>query len=170
MKMTKLSQSEDKIIVGKIGKARGLDGTLKIIPLTDFEGRFDNLTEIEVGEKMFQVEKVQHIGGEIFIKFENVDSREIAKTLTNKFLTVPRKNAAPLEDGEFYTFDIIGCEVFDGDKNFGKVQNVLKTGSNDVFQVLGETEILIPALKSVIKKIDVANKKIVVDSTKLEEI
>ena len=170
MKMTKLSQSEDKIIVGKLGKARGLDGTLKIIPLTDFEGRFDNLTEIEVGEKMFQVEKVQHIGGEIFIKFENVDSREIAKTLTNKFLTVPRKNAAPLEDGEFYTFDIIGCEVFDGDKNFGKVQNVLKTGSNDVFQVLGETEILIPALKSVIKKIDVANKKIVVDSTKLEEI
>lgn len=170
MKMTKLSQSEDKIIVGKIGKARGLDGTLKIIPLTDFEGRFDNLTEIAVGEKMFQVEKVQHIGGEIFIKFENVDSREIAKTLTNKFLTVPRKNAAPLDDGEFYTFDIIGCEVFDGDKNFGKVQNVLKTGSNDVFQVLGETEILIPALKSVIKKIDVANKKIVVDSTKLEEI
>ena len=168
--MTKLSQSEDKIIVGKIGKARGLDGTLKIIPLTDFEGRFDNLTEIEVGEKMFQVEKVQHIGGEIFIKFENVDSREMAKTLTNKFLTVPRKNAAPLDDGEFYTFDIIGCEVFDGDKNFGKVQNVLKTGSNDVFQVLGETEILIPALKSVIKKIDVANKKIVVDSTKLEEI
>ena len=168
--MTKLLQSEDNIIIGKIGKARGLDGTLKIIPLTDFEGRFDNLTEISVGGKMFQVEKVQHIGGEIFIKFENVDSREVAKTLTNKFLTVPRKDAAPLDDGEFYTFDIIGCEVFDGDKSFGKVENVLKTGSNDVFQVVGETEILIPALKAVIKKIDVANKKILVDSSKLEEI
>ena len=163
-------QSEDKIIIGKIGKARGIDGTLKIIPLTDFEGRFDNLTEIEVGGKMFQVEKVQHIGGEIFIKFENIDSREFAKTLTNKFLKVPRAEAAPLEDGEFYTFDIIGCEVFDGDKNIGKVENVLKTGSNDVFQVAGEKEILIPALKSVIKKIDIDNKKIVVDSSKLEEI
>ena len=158
--MTKLLQSEDKIIIGKIGKARGLDGTLKIIPLTDFEGRFDNLEKIEVGGKMFQVEKVQHIGGEIFIKFENIDSREVAKTLTNKFLKVPRAEAAPLEDGEFYTFDIIGCEVFDGEKIIGKVENVLKTGSNDVFQVLGETEILIPALKSVIKKIDIANKKI----------
>ena len=163
-------QSEDKIIIGKIGKVRGLDGTLKIIPLTDFEGRFDNLTEIEVGGKMFQVEKVQHIGGEIFIKFQNINSREVAKTLTNKFLTVPRADAAPLDDGEFYTFDIIGCEVFDGEKFFGKVENVLKTGSNDVFQVVGETEILIPALKSVIKKIDVANKKIAVDSSKLEEI
>ena len=170
MKMTKSLQSEDKIIIGKIGKVRGLDGTLKIIPLTDFEGRFDNLTEIEVGGKMFQVEKVQHIGGEIFIKLQNINSREVAKTLTNKFLTVPRADAAPLEDGEFYTFDIIGCEVFDGEKFFGKVENVFKTGSNDVFQVVGETEILIPALKSVIKKIDVANKKIAVDSSKLEEI
>jgi 16S rRNA processing protein RimM len=168
--MIKSLQSEDKIIIGKIGKVRGLDGTLKIIPLTDFEGRFDDLQEISVGGKMFKVEKVQHIGGEIFIKFENVDSREIAKTLTNKFLTVPRTDAAPLDDGEFYTFDIIGCEVFDGEKYFGKVENVLKTGSNDVFQVVGETEILIPALKAVIKKIDVANKKIAVDSSKLEEI
>lgn len=171
MKMTKSLRSEEfEIIIGKIGKARGLDGTAKIIPLTDFEGRFDNLQEISVGGKMFVVEKVQHIGGEIFIKFQNVDSREVAKTLANKFLTVPRADAAPLEDGEFYTFDIIGCEVFDGDKKIGAVQNVLKTGSNDVFQVVGETEILIPALKAVIKKIDVQNKKIVVDSSKLEEI
>ena len=163
-------QSEDKIIIGKIGKARGLDGTLKIIPLTDFEGRFDDLKEISVGDKIFQVEKVQYIGGEIFIKFKNVDSREIAKTLTNKFLTVSRADAAPLEDGEFYTFDIIGCKVFDGEKMLGKVENVLKTGSNDVFQVVGETEILIPALKNVISKIDIVNKKIFVDSSKLEEI
>ena len=168
--MTKSLQSEAEIIVGKIGKARGLDGTLKIIPLTDFEGRFDNLEKISVGGKIFTVEKVQHIGNEIFIKFQNVDSRETAKTLTNKLLTVPRADAAPLDDGEFYTFDIIGCEVFDGDKKFGTVQNVLKTGSNDVFQVVGETEILVPALKAVVKNIDIANRKILVDLSKLESI
>ncbi|MBQ9441992.1 MAG: 16S rRNA processing protein RimM [Selenomonadaceae bacterium] len=167
--MTKLSQSEDKIIIGKLGKTRGLDGTLKIIPLTDFEGRFDELKKIFVGGKIMQVEKVKHIGGEIFIKFFGVDNREFAKTFTNKFLTVEKKDAAPLEDGEFYTFDIIGCEVFDGEKFFGKVENVLKTGSNDVFQVKGEREILIPALKSVVKKIDIANKKISIDSAVFEE-
>lgn len=164
-----MSQSEDKIIIGKLGKTRGLDGTLKIIPLTDFEGRFDELKKIFVGGKIMQVEKVKHIGGEIFIKFFGVDNREFAKTLTNKFLTVEKKDAAPLEDGEFYTFDIIGCEVFDGEKFFGKVENVLKTGSNDVFQVKGEREILIPALKSVVKKIDIANKKISIDSAMFEE-
>ena len=170
MKMTKLLQSEDKIIVGKLGKVRGLDGSLKIISLTDFDGRFDNLTEIFVDDKIMKIERVKNIGGELFVKFFGVDNRELAKTLTNKFLKVDKKNAAPLEDGEFYTFDIVGCEVFDEEKFFGKVENVLKTGSNDVFQVKGDEEILIPALKSVVKKIDIANKKIFIDSAKLEEI
>ena len=92
------------------------------------------------------------------MKFAGVDSRESARTLTNKFLTVDRENAAPLADGEFYTFDVIGCEIFDGDKKIGTVTNVLKTGSNDVFEVDGKT--LIPALKSVVRTIDIAAKKI----------
>lgn len=158
--MTKSLQSEDKIIVGKVGAARGLDGTLKIIPLTDFEGRFDGLEKIFVGGKLFNVEEVKHISGQIFIKFEGVDSRESARALTNKFLTVDRKDAAPLDDGEFYTFDIIGCEVFDNDKKLGTVTDVLKTGSNDIFEVDGN--ILIPALKSVVRSIDIAAKKILV--------
>ena len=158
--MTKSLQSAAEIIVGKIGAARGLDGTLKIIPLTDFEGRFDGLEKISVGGKIFHVEAVKHIGGQIFIKFAGVDNREAAKALTNKFLTVDKKNAAPLAEGEFYTFDIIGCEIFDGEKKIGTVTNVLKTGSNDVFEVDGN--ILIPALKSVVKSIDIAEKKIVV--------
>ncbi len=166
--MTKLLPFADKnleeIIIGKLGKTRGLKGELKIIPLTDFEGRFDNLTEIFVGGKLMKVENLNHIGDEIFIKFEGVDNRESAKNLTNKFLTLPRSQAAPLDEGEFYTFDIIGCEVFADEKNLGVVTAVLKTGSNDVFQVNGDKEILIPALKSVVKKIDVANKKIFLTS------
>lgn len=160
--MTKSLQSVAEIIIGKIGAARGLDGTLKIIPLTDFEGRFDGLKKISVGGKIFHVEEVKHIGGQLFIKFVGVDNRESARALTNKFLTVDRKDAAPLADGEFYTFDIIGCEVFDGEKKIGTVTNVLKTGSNDIFEVDGN--ILIPALKSVVKSIDIAEKKILVDS------
>lgn len=160
--MTKSLQSAAEIIIGKVGAARGLDGTLKIIPLTDFAGRFDGLEEISVGGKIFRVEEVKHISGQIFMKFAGVENRESAKALTNKFLTVDRKDAAPLADGEFYTFDIIGCEVFDDDKKIGIVTDVLKTGSNDVFEIDGN--ILIPALKSVVKLIDIAAKKILVDA------
>ena len=166
MKMTKSLQfaadSPEEIIVGKLGKVRGLDGSIKIIPLTDFDGRFDGLKEIFVGGKLMKIFRVSHIGDEIFVKFEGIDNRETARTLTNKMLTVPRSQAAPLADDEFYTFDIIGCEVFDGDKKIGVVTDVLKTGSNDVFQVQSDVEILIPALKSVITRIDIAAKKIFV--------
>lgn len=162
--MTKSLQSAVKeIIIGKVGAARGLDGTVRIIPLTDFDGRFDDLQKISVGGKIFLVEDVKHIGGQIFIKFAGVDSREAAKALTNKFLTVDRENAAPLADGEYYTFDIIGCEVFDGDRKIGTVTDVLKTGSNDVFEIDGKT--LIPALKSVVRSIDIAAQKIFVEHT-----
>ena len=165
--MTKSLQSEVKeIIVGKVGAARGLDGTVKIIPLTDFEGRFDGLDKIFVGGKVFAVESVKHISGQLFMKFAGVDSRESARALTNKFLTVDRKDAAPLDDGEFYTFDIIGCEIFDGDKKIGTVTNVLKTGSNDVFEV--DKNILIPALKAVVKSIDIKAKKILIDGSAME--
>ena len=165
--MTKSLQSEVKeIIVGKVGAARGLDGTVKIIPLTDFDGRFDGLEKISVGGKVFDIESVKHIGGQLFIKFAGVDSRESARALTNKFLTVDRKDAAPLDDGEFYIFDVIGCEVFDGDKKIGTVTNVLRTGSNDVFEV--DKNILIPALKTVVKAIDIAAKKILIAGSAME--
>lgn len=159
--MTKLLQSAAEIIIGKVGAPRGLDGTLRIIPLTDFDGRFDALEEISVGGKIFAIETVKHIGRQLFMKFAGVNSREVAKTLTNKFLTVDRADAAPLDDGEFYTFDIIGCEVFDGDKKIGTVTAVLKTGSNDVLEVDGKT--LIPALKSVVRSIDTVAKKILLN-------
>lgn len=168
--MTKSLQSEDKIIVGRLGKVRGLDGSLKIIPLTDFEGRFNNLTEIFVDNKIMQIDSVKTVGNDLFVKFHGVDNRDYARTLTNKILSVYKKDAAPLAEDEYYTFDIIGCEVFDNEKYFGKVENVLKTGSNDVYQVIGDTEILIPALKSVVGKIDIANKKIFINSSALEAI
>ena len=161
--------SPDEIIIGKLGKTRGLDGTLKIISLTDFENRFDDLKEIKVGEKILSVEKIRHIGGEIFVKFAGVNDKENAKLLTNKFLTVNRSDAAPLDDDEFYFFDIIGCEVFDGEKKIGTVKNILRTGSNDVLEISGAKEILIPALKSVIREINLPEKKIFVDMTGLEE-
>ena len=170
MKMTKSLQYADKeIIIGKLGKVRGLGGELRIIPLTDFEGRFDDLKEVFVGGKLMRINGVNHIGEEIFIKFDGINNRESAKTLTNRFLTVPRSQAAPLDEGEFYTFDIIGCEVFSGDKKIGVVTEVLKTGSNDVFQVKGNTEILIPALKKVVEKINIADKKIFINDSWLAE-
>ena len=64
-------------------------------------------------------------------------------------------------------------EVSDLNGNkLGVVNEVLKTGSNDVFAAKSDDgrEILIPALKRVIKKIDIENKSMLIDTEVLEEV
>ncbi len=72
-----------------------------------------------------------------------------------------------MEEGEYYTFDIIGLEVFDLEGNsLGHVTEVLKTGSNDVYVASKKgqaQQILIPALKAVVKEINLPEGKMVVD-------
>ena len=100
------------------------------------------------------------------MKFREYPVREDAMRLTGRLLTVDRSEAAPLEDGEFYTFDIIGLTVYDVEgTELGTVENVLRTGSNDVYQtrLTAGGELLIPALKAVVKEIDIKGGRMVVD-------
>ena len=93
-------------------------------------------------------------------------TREAAAKLTGELLRVPREAAAPLEEGEFYTFDIIGLAALDmTGERLGEVTNVLKTGSNDVYVVKKPdgAELLVPALKKVVREIDVAGGVLRVD-------
>ena len=164
---------KNKIVIGKLGKVRGLNGELKLISLTDFVDRFDNLKEVDVDGTILKVEYVKTIGNNLVIKFKDYSTREIAQKLTGKMLRVDKSEAAPLAEGEFYTFDIVGLEVRDlNDNKLGVVTEVLKTGSNDVFVTKAEDgrEILIPALKRVVKKIDIANKIMLIDTVMLEEV
>ena len=164
---------EDKIIIGKLGAVRGLNGELKLIPLTDFEDRFDNLKSVDIDGKTLQVDYVKSIGKNLVIRFNEYTSREAAQKLTGKLMRVDKSEAAPLAEGEYYTFDIIGLEVSDLNGNkLGVITEVLKTGSNDVFAAKNDDghEILIPALKRVVKKIDINNKILIVDTEVLEEV
>ena len=86
--------------------------------------------------------------------------------LTGELLRVAREDAAPLAEGEFYTFDIIGLAVLDmAGERLGEVTNVLKTGSNDVYVVKKPdgAELLVPALKKVVREIDIAGGFLRVD-------
>ena len=86
--------------------------------------------------------------------------------MTGELLRVAREDAAPLAEGEFYTFDIIGLAVLDmAGERLGEVTNVLKTGSNDVYVVKKPdgAELLVPALKKVVSEIDIAGGFLRVD-------
>lgn len=167
-KMIKSSRSEAKtgrITIGRVGAPHGIKGEVRILPLTDFVERFEGMTEVMVGDELLAIDSVRFHNARILMKFAAYATRERAGLLTGKLLTVKKEEAAPLKDGEFYTFDIIGLEVFSpGGKSLGRVQNVLRTGSNDVYEAFSEGKsILIPALKSVVKEIDIKGGRMIVD-------
>ena len=172
--MTKLSpfaakknkRDKNRVTIGKVGAPHGIHGEMRIIPLTDFVERFETMKEVMVGTEMLHIESCKYHKQYVLMKFKEDPVREAAMSLTGKLLTVDRSEAAPLQEGEYYTFDIIGLTVYDmAGKELGKVENVLRTGSNDVYQTrrVDGGELLIPALKAVVKKIDVPGGRMVVE-------
>lgn len=157
---------QERITIGKVGAVHGIKGELRIIPLTDFPERFRDMQEVMAGEELLHIESCKYHKQYILLKFREYPEREAAQRLTGRLLTVSRSEAASLAEGEFYTFDIIGLKVYDlAGQELGTVENVLRTGSNDVYQVRDEDgrELLIPALKTVVKEIDVAGGRMVVE-------
>ena len=172
--MTRSSQSavkshqppKGRITIGRVGAPQGVRGEVRVIPLTDFTERFEGMKEVLVGDELFAVEHVRYHKQFVLMKFRDVTTRDEAAALTGRLLTVDRSEAAPLGEGEFYTFDIIGLHVFDASgTELGTVEHVLRTGSNDVYQARSADgkELLIPALKAVVKTIDVPGGRMVVD-------
>ncbi len=174
-KMTRLSPSaaEQRITIGKVGAPHGIHGEVRIIPLTDFEDRFEELKEVMAGDELLHVESVKYHKQFVLLHFQEYPGREDAAKLTGRLLTVPRSEAMPLEEGEYYTFDIIGLSVeTPGGEHLGKVEQVLRTGSNDVYAVRREDgrELLIPALKSVVREINLEEGRMVADLPEEAEI
>ena len=167
-KMTRLSPSgaEKRITIGKLGAPHGIHGEVRVIPLTDFAGRFEQLKEIMAGDELLHIESVKYHKQFVLMRFREYPDREDVTRLTGRMLTVPRSEAMPLEEGEYYTFDIIGLSVETSEgTSLGKVEQVLRTGSNDVYAVRTEEgrELLIPALKRVVKEINIKEGRMVVE-------
>jgi len=171
--MTQSSQSAAKnnIVIGKIGAPHGVHGELKVVPITDYPERFKGMKKVFVDGDAMDIKSVRYQNDRILMTFSGYDSREKAATLTGRILSVERTDAVPLEEDEYYTFDILGLTVETEDgKILGNVTDVLQPGSNDVYVVESpesDEPILIPALKSVVKKISVADGKMIV---KLQEV
>ena len=167
--MTKSSPSaaKDRVIIGRVGAPHGVRGELRVFPLTDFPERFRDMEHAYAGEELLLIAGVRYQNEKILLRFAGFDSREKAAALTGRYLSVDRAEAVPLKEGEYYTFDIIGLSVRDeAGQDLGIVTEVLQTGSNDVYVVSKKgqaAQILVPALKSVVRDIDLAGGRMVVD-------
>jgi len=159
----------EHIVVGRFGRPRGVSGEICITPATNDPRRFLELTEIIVvgpdGRQAMRLEKTAVIGGRPVVKIEGINSREEAARLTERLIEIPFELAQPLPEGNYYQFDLIGCEaVGDDGTRYGVIEEVLFYPANDVYRIVSERfgEVLFPAVDCFVIEVDIAAKRIII--------
>lgn len=145
--------------------ARGVEGELKVAPLSDFPDRFLAGAALWAGGERRTIAGVRPFRDTLLVTLEGIDTRSAAEALAGTLLEVPERELAPLGEGEYYRFQILGLGVFDrAGQALGRVVEVLETGANDVYVIHDdEGELLVPAIDSVVVEIDLAGRRMVIE-------
>jgi len=149
---------------------QGNKGEVKVLSLTDSTDRFKNLTNVFFRnnncQTILNIEKIRIKKDMVILKLKDIENIKEAKTIVGSFLEVERKNAVKLPKDTYFIFEIIGLEVYTENNVFlGKVENVISTGSNDVYIVKGKNkkELFIPAIHEVVKNVNLEKKRITIN-------
>jgi 16S rRNA processing protein RimM len=154
----------DWVTVALLGKTRGNRGEITAFSLSSKPERFENLREVYLfgsGEK-YEVEATWFHLRTLVFKFRGIDTISDAEKLTGAEVRVPFSERAPLEPGEYYESDLIGCEVFERPTGelLGRV-SALQDGGGAGLLAVGD--LLIPFTKAICVEIDPAARRITVE-------
>ncbi len=164
----------DYVRIARIATPFGLRGAVKATIDTDFPERFEQLKEVFLSEPG-SIERVAYPllsaraqnEKQVVLRFSNITKVEQAETLRGYDVTIPRSEVMPLPEGEYYIFQIIGLDVYSTQGEYvGKVVNVENLPANDIYVVRGplsKNDVLLPAIKDVIQKVDLEAGRITVD-------
>ena len=157
------------VVMGKVVGSHGIKGWLKIQPFTEelkTLGKFSSwfVSKNENEWKEFKVESSSIQGRTVLAKIENINNRNDADVLRGFLIGISKIDLPILAKGKYYWSDLIGLEVINQTGfNFGTIESIMETGSNDVLVIKDEKEWLIPYLDNVVLKIDLEKKNILVD-------
>ena len=142
-------------------------GQVKVVPTGRSPDRFRQLKRFYVGEThdRYEIEQCQVRRTDALLKLKGIDTREAAVAQRYAYVYVPESEAVELPPGEYFVHQIVGLQVHTtGGEHLGAVEEVLSTGANDVYVVPGPRgEVLIPALKTVIRTLDLATGQLIVE-------
>jgi 16S rRNA processing protein RimM len=158
----------DWIGIGAVAAPHGVHGEVRVKVDTDFPERFHDgavLTLRQHGKiSTRRVVGVRPHKTMMLIFFEGVQSREDADKLRGAEIVIRRDEVRKLPEGSWYIFELEGLEVYDvHGERLGILKQVLQSAANDVYVVQGAREVLIPAVKHVIKEVDLQARRMTVD-------
>ncbi|MCD5322661.1 MULTISPECIES: ribosome maturation factor RimM [Pontibacillus] len=159
--------------IGKVVNTHGVRGEIRVIQVTDFEERFEpgnqvywvpqskQDTPLLLTIKGHRMHKSFHL-----LHFEEYSSLNEVESLKGGTLAITKEQQTPLDEGEFYYHEVIGCTVKTADGNVvGTVKEILSPGGNDVW-VVGrpqQKDALIPYIEQVVTEVDITHKTITIE-------
>ena len=154
----------DWVTIAVLGRVRGNRGELTAISLSKPE-RYEGLKEVFLfpdGARQ-EVESVWFHAQRLILKFRGVDTISDAERLEGREVRIPRSARLPLEPGEYYESDLIGCEVLErgSGESLGRVTGLQETGGSGLLEVDGG--LLIPFARSICVAIEPQARRIVVE-------
>lgn len=159
---------QKKIRIGKIINCHGIKGEVVLLPLTDDNRRFKKLKKalLELPGNCYEEVEVQSVRehkGNVLLALSGVDDRNKAERLKSLYLCVNPEDAVKPK-GSYFIYEIVGLEVYENDVCHGKVTAVLQNSSTDLYEVTYDGGLFyLPALKSVVKHIDLEKNRMEVE-------
>jgi 16S rRNA processing protein RimM len=141
---------------------------LRVGLLTDYPERLVQVHRtlyLGAENRPYAVERVRLQKNAALIKLAGCDDRNAAEAFRGQFVQIPVEAAVPLEEGEYYHYQLVGVTVVtDQGEDLGLVTEVLDTsGANDVYVVRGPRgELLIPATAEAVRELDLEARRMVV--------
>lgn len=152
--------------MGRILRPHGIRGEVRMEVLTAYPERLSLHQVLYVGPDYAPcpVEQIRFHQGAALLKFANCNDRTTAETLRGSLVYIPLEEAVPLEEGEYYLFQVIGVEVFsDGGESLGQVVDVLESPAHDIYVVRGPRgEFLVPAVEEFVRELDLVARRMTI--------
>lgn len=155
------------VVVGILRRPHGLHGEVLVSLETDFPERLQKGARLYLGDDYVPVTIAgsrQHNDG-LLLTLEEFPGKQAVEPFRNLPLFIKTADSPALPAGQYYQHQLLGLEVVEETgAALGKLAQILDTGANDVYVVRSAdgAEVLLPAIKDVILKVDLAEKRLTV--------
>lgn len=153
--------------VGQIINTHGIKGGLKVLPLTDYDERFEELewVYIEGLKEKFYITSISYQKNNLIITFKGYQDINLVEKFKGRYLLIDEAQRRSLPEDTYYIADILGLDVYTVESQYlGKVKTILQAGSNEVYVIQSPEgkEIMIPAVKEFMPEIELDKRRITV--------
>jgi 16S rRNA processing protein RimM len=154
------------LTIARILSPWGTKGEVKVQVLTDFPEMLAPQSRVYVAGHPFTIEETRRHDKHLILKLTAIEDRGAAESLRGLEIEIPRSEAYPLPEGQFYPFQLMGLKVqTDKGEPLGEISDIWLRESNDVYVVQGPRgELLIPAIEDVVKEIDLNRGIMVIEA------